>query len=132
MASAPKAMLLTSNVGSIFEQPILMPGWAAEVGAAAERNKVKFLALHLQEVGGKSTTSSVPAIHKLIKLLEKTPGLKEFSAVAGWLDTVGSDISVYTALGVIYFVHKSLVGSTERYNHKQRKYTKLEDGNHVV
>ena len=44
----------------------------------------------------------------------------------------GPDLSVYTALGVLYFVHKSLVGLSERFSHKQGKYIQLDNGNHVV
>jgi hypothetical protein len=48
---APQVLLITANVGSIFEEPAtLIPQWLDQVIAEIQRQTPKFVAIHCQEV----------------------------------------------------------------------------------
>eukprot|EP00095_Tigriopus_kingsejongensis_P001063 snap_masked-scaffold631_size122145-processed-gene-0.21 protein:Tk01063 transcript:snap_masked-scaffold631_size122145-processed-gene-0.21-mRNA-1 annotation:"type i inositol- -trisphosphate 5-phosphatase" len=53
--NSASVMLITANVGSIFEEPeALVPDWLDEVIGHFGAYEPQFVALHFQEVGGKN------------------------------------------------------------------------------
>ncbi|OAD56511.1 Type I inositol 1,4,5-trisphosphate 5-phosphatase [Eufriesea mexicana] len=88
-------LLVTANVGSIFEETIL-------------RLDPKFIALHCQEVGGKSYEHSTRQVEDFVRLLMSSEELRLFDKIRVFLDEDYSSAEHFTALGNFYFVHESL------------------------
>ncbi|XP_050681918.1 inositol polyphosphate-5-phosphatase A isoform X2 [Leptidea sinapis] len=102
-------LLVTANVGSIFEDPsVLVPVWTAEFLQAISRLEPRFVALHLQEVGGKSYEHSARHVQEFVSRLASSPELRPFDKLRVFLDEDFSSPDKFTALGNMYFAHSSL------------------------
>lgn len=110
MASDPVPILLvTANVGSIFEDPsVMLKMWTKEFLETMIRLKPKFVALHCQEVGGKNYEESMQHVEYFVKLLMESDDLKMFDKVRIYLDEDYSSAENFTALGNFYFIHESI------------------------
>lgn len=102
-------LLVTANVGSIFEDPfVMLPIWTAEFLQAVSRMDPKFIALHLQEVGGKAYEKSMQYVKDFVQRLCDCPELRLFDKIRIFLDEDFSSPEKFTALGNLYFAHSSL------------------------
>ncbi|KAK8770008.1 hypothetical protein V5799_013530 [Amblyomma americanum] len=102
-------LLVTANVGSIFEEPrTLLPGWIGEFLRTVKQYQPSFLALHCQEVGGKNYERTMPHVADFIRTLMGSEELSSYSAVQVFLDEDFSCVEKFTALGNLYFIHQSL------------------------
>ncbi|KAL1432098.1 hypothetical protein MTO96_013446 [Rhipicephalus appendiculatus] len=102
-------LLVTANVGSIFEEPrTLLPGWIGEFLRMVKQFQPSFLALHCQEVGGKNYERTMPHVSDFIRTLMGSEELSSYTAVQVFLDEDFSCVEKFTALGNLYFVHQSL------------------------
>eukprot|EP00744_Colponema_vietnamica_P005781 GILI01008437.1.p1 GENE.GILI01008437.1~~GILI01008437.1.p1 ORF type:complete len:480 (+),score=135.36 GILI01008437.1:52-1491(+) len=103
-------LLLTANIGSLFEEPTLIPHWCEQVNKQFDNNlsQFDFIAVHLQEVGGKDKD-----LTNLPQVLEGFTGL--FPLSSHWCSGLISNLDVknkFTALGAIYFVRLEHVASS--------------------
>ncbi|XP_049880596.1 inositol polyphosphate-5-phosphatase A isoform X2 [Pectinophora gossypiella] len=102
-------LLVTANVGSIFEDPsVMLPIWTSEFLAAVSRMDPKFIALHLQEVGGKAYEKSMQYVKDFVERLCSCPELRLYDKIRIFLDEDFSSPDKFTALGNLYFAHSSL------------------------
>lgn len=102
-------LLVTANVGSIFEEPrILLPGWIGEFLQTVKQYQPSFLALHCQEVGGKNYERTMPHVADFIRTLMGSEELANYAAAQVFLDEDFSCVEKFTALGNLYFIHQSL------------------------
>ncbi|XP_063896221.1 uncharacterized protein LOC110381097 isoform X1 [Helicoverpa armigera] len=102
-------LLVTANVGSIFEDPsVMLPIWTSEFLQAVSRMDPKFIALHLQEVGGKAYEKSMQYVQDFVQRLCDCPELRLFDKIRIFLDEDFSSPEKFTALGNMYFAHSSL------------------------
>ncbi|KAI5639443.1 type I inositol 1,4,5-trisphosphate 5-phosphatase [Phthorimaea operculella] len=102
-------LLITANVGSIFEEPsVMLPIWTSEFLAAVSRMDPKFIALHLQEVGGKAYEKSMQYVQDFVERLCGCPELRLYDKIRIFLDEDFSAPDKFTALGNMYFAHSSL------------------------
>ncbi|KAL3187548.1 hypothetical protein MRX96_025054 [Rhipicephalus microplus] len=102
-------LLVTANVGSIFEEPrTLLPGWIGEFLRMVKQFQPSFLALHCQEVGGKNYERTMLHVSDFIRTLMGSEELSSYTAVQVFLDEDFSCVEKFTALGNLYFVHQSL------------------------
>ncbi|XP_063993439.1 inositol polyphosphate-5-phosphatase A isoform X2 [Diachasmimorpha longicaudata] len=102
-------LLITANVGSIFEEPATMlKVWTEEFLSTVSRLDPKFIALHCQEVGGKNYEQSMRHVEDFVRLLMSSEELRLFDKVRVYLDEDFSSAEHFTALGNFYFVHESL------------------------
>lgn len=102
-------LLVTANVGSIFEDPsVMLPIWTAEFLQAVSRMDPKFIALHLQEVGGKAYEKSMQYVKDFVQRLNDCPELRLYDKIRIYLDEDFSSPEKFTALGNMYFAHSSL------------------------
>uniref|UniRef100_A0A1I8PUM0 inositol-polyphosphate 5-phosphatase n=1 Tax=Stomoxys calcitrans TaxID=35570 RepID=A0A1I8PUM0_STOCA len=124
------ALLVTANVGSLFEDPIqlLRPWLIAFLEKVTELNP-EFVALHLQEVGGKTYEKSLEYVEAFIKQLCEAPQMHEYETVRIFMDEDFSSAEHFTALGNLYFVHKRLK-SVRIWNFLTRTWEKAE-GKHI-
>ncbi|KAJ8686768.1 hypothetical protein QAD02_022562 [Eretmocerus hayati] len=102
-------LLVTANVGSIFEEPnVMLKMWTEEFLSAVARLDPKFIALHCQEVGGKNYEESMKHVEDFVRLLITSEELRLFDKVRVFLDEDFSSAEHFTALGNLYFAHESL------------------------
>ncbi|KAJ0170909.1 hypothetical protein K1T71_013681 [Dendrolimus kikuchii] len=102
-------LLVTANVGSIFEEPsVMLPIWTSEFLQAVARMDPKFIALHLQEVGGKTYEKSMQYVQEFVQRLCDCPELRLYDKIRIFLDEDFSSPEKFTALGNMYFAHSSL------------------------
>ncbi|XP_026322989.1 type I inositol 1,4,5-trisphosphate 5-phosphatase [Hyposmocoma kahamanoa] len=102
-------LLVTANVGSIFEDPsVMLPIWTSEFLQAVSRMDPKFIALHLQEVGGKAYEKSMQYVKDFVQRLCDCPELRLYDKIRIFLDEDFSSPEKFTALGNMYFAHASL------------------------
>ncbi|CAG9794866.1 unnamed protein product [Diatraea saccharalis] len=102
-------LLVTANVGSIFEDPsVMLPIWTSEFLQAVARMDPKFIALHLQEVGGKAYEKSMQYVQDFVQRLCDCPELRLYDKIRIFLDEDFSSPEKFTALGNMYFAHSSL------------------------
>ncbi|XP_077297079.1 inositol polyphosphate-5-phosphatase A isoform X2 [Arctopsyche grandis] len=102
-------LLITANVGSIFESPsIMLPMWVTEFLQTITKMEPKFIGLHMQEVGGKTYEKSMQYVQEFIQRLCDSPELRLFDKIRIYLDEDYSSAEKFTALGNVYFIHSSL------------------------
>ncbi|KAJ8985047.1 hypothetical protein NQ317_016958 [Molorchus minor] len=102
-------LLVTANVGSIFEDPTeMLKIWTEEFLSTVSKLDPKFIALHCQEVGGKNYELSMKHVEHFVKLLMSSNELRLFDRIRVFLDEDYSSAENFTALGNLYFVHNSL------------------------
>ncbi|XP_078039774.1 uncharacterized protein LOC144471528 [Augochlora pura] len=102
-------LLVTANVGSIFEEPsVMLKIWTEEFLSTILRLDPKFIALHCQEVGGKNYEKSMRHVEDFVRLLMSSEELRLFDKIRVFLDEDYSSAEHFTALGNFYFVHESL------------------------
>ncbi|XP_028047934.1 inositol polyphosphate-5-phosphatase A isoform X2 [Monomorium pharaonis] len=107
--SGVPVLLITANVGSIFEEPsVMLKIWTEEFLSTISRLDPKFIALHCQEVGGKNYEQSMRHVEDFVRLLMSSEELRLFDKIRVFLDEDYSSAEHFTALGNFYFVHESL------------------------
>ncbi|XP_066998981.1 inositol polyphosphate-5-phosphatase A isoform X2 [Anabrus simplex] len=106
---ATPVMLVTANVGSIFEDPsVMLKIWTEEFLSTVTRLEPKFVALHCQEVGGKNYEKSMKHVEYFVRLLMSSEELRLFDKIRVFLDEDYSSAENFTALGNFYFIHESV------------------------
>ncbi|KAH8417028.1 hypothetical protein KR222_001772 [Zaprionus bogoriensis] len=109
LKSDAKLMLVTANVGSLFEDPKrLLSIWLEEFIAKVTEISPQFLALHLQEVGGKTYEKSMEHVQEFIKNLCDAMYANDYKYVCIYMDEDFKSAEHFTALGNIYFGHTDL------------------------
>uniref|UniRef100_A0A8C6UPH1 inositol-polyphosphate 5-phosphatase n=1 Tax=Neogobius melanostomus TaxID=47308 RepID=A0A8C6UPH1_9GOBI len=118
-------LLVTANVGSLFEDPEnLQKIWLREFYQTVQTHKPHFVALHCQEVGGKNYEASMAHVDCFVKELLSSEALKEYSRARVYLDENYKCQESFTALGSFYFIHDSLK-SIQQFDFKAKKFRKV-------
>ncbi|XP_060527834.1 inositol polyphosphate-5-phosphatase A isoform X1 [Cylas formicarius] len=106
-------LLITANVGSLFEDPkAMLDVWVAELLATVGRLDVKFVALHCQEIGGKDYRENMKYVSDFIKLLLASEELRPFDRARIFVDEEFDVPQNFTSLASFYFVHESLASAS--------------------
>lgn len=102
-------LLLTSNVGSMFEEGHEMIAvWLNSLTSVVNKYKPKIVCIHCQEVGGKDFNISRNLVDSFIEQFLSLQVLEDFDRGRIHLDDDSDDITLFTALGTLYMFHKSL------------------------
>eukprot|EP00064_Thunnus_orientalis_P002617 superscaffoldBa00000197_g2624 len=147
-------LLVTANVGSLFEDPEnLQKTWLREFYQTVQSHKPHFLAVHCQEVGGKNYEASMSHVDSFVKELLSSDAMKEYSRARVYLDenyksqehftrkvaVMGKSLtdtsplrlspepvfySPVKALGSFYFIHESLK-NIHQFDFKAKKFRKV-------
>ncbi|XP_053619847.1 uncharacterized protein 5PtaseI isoform X2 [Plodia interpunctella] len=88
---------------------VMLPIWTSEFLQAVARMDPKFIALHLQEVGGKAYEKSMQYVQDFVQRLCGCPELRLYDKIRIYLDEDFSSPEKFTALGNMYFAHSSLI-----------------------
>ncbi|KAK3758640.1 hypothetical protein RRG08_019549 [Elysia crispata] len=104
-----RTLLITANVGSIFEEPDSMfPGWLKSFFECIQTYKPGILALHCQEVGGKNYEASMQHVNHFVKILLSCEELNKYDRARIFLDEDYTAADKFTALGNLYFIHEDV------------------------
>ncbi|XP_068157792.1 inositol polyphosphate-5-phosphatase A isoform X1 [Drosophila tropicalis] len=102
-------LLVTANVGSLFEDPErLLTIWLEEFFAKISQVHPKFIALHLQEVGGKTYEKSMECVQEFIRRLCDANVMTDYIHVRIYMDEDFQSPEHFTALGNVYFAHRDI------------------------
>ncbi|XP_064344647.1 inositol polyphosphate-5-phosphatase A isoform X4 [Camelus dromedarius] len=124
-ASGTAVLLVTANVGSLFDDPEnLQKNWLREFYQVAHAHRPHFLALHCQEFGGKNYEASMSHVDKFVKELLSSDAMKEYNRARVYLDENYKSQEHFTALGSFYFLHESLK-NIYQFDFKAKKYKKV-------
>lgn len=86
-AQGTGVLLITANVGSLFEDPEnLQKNWLREFYQTVHIHKPHFIALHCQEVGGKNYEASMSHVDKFVKELLSSDEMIEYNRARVYLD----------------------------------------------
>lgn len=102
-----KLLLITSNVGSLFtnDPRQIQTNWLESLKKILCTRQPSFLALHLQEVGGKDYSKYINQIDVFIQKLYDMLTEQNYRNGRAFIDDEFEATS-YTALGNLYMVHK--------------------------
>lgn len=124
--TSTEVLLITANLGSIFEEPDKMiPVWLKEFFTLVTETKAEFIGIHCQEVGGKKYEETMQYVDKFVKLLLAKEEMFQYDKVQIFLDEDFTAIDKFTALGSIFFVHKS-VKNVSLYDFHERMFIPVE------
>ncbi|XP_022424108.1 inositol polyphosphate-5-phosphatase A isoform X9 [Delphinapterus leucas] len=126
-AAAPgtAVLLVTANVGSLFDDPEnLQKNWLREFYQVVHTHRPHFLALHCQEFGGKNYEASMSHVDKFVRELLSGDAMKEYNRARVYLDENYESQEHFTALGSFYFLHESLKNISQ-FDFKAKKYKKV-------
>ncbi|XP_062855366.1 inositol polyphosphate-5-phosphatase A isoform X2 [Trichomycterus rosablanca] len=109
METLTDVLLVTANVGSLFDNlGEIQSDWLREFFTTVDTYKPRFIALHFQEVGGKDYKSNMAHAETFFWIIESSSEMKDFDRVCVYIDTDFKAEDNFTALGSMYFIHKSL------------------------
>ncbi|XP_026099904.1 inositol polyphosphate-5-phosphatase A [Carassius auratus] len=102
-------LLVTANVGSLFDNVGEIEGdWLREFFTTVHMYKPRFVALHFQEVGGKDYMMNMGHAENFFWSIESSSEMADFDRVCVYVDSHFKAVDSFTALGSMYFIHKSL------------------------
>eukprot|EP00051_Salpingoeca_urceolata_P033881 m.22630 g.22630 ORF g.22630 m.22630 type:complete len:409 (+) comp6885_c0_seq2:340-1566(+) len=103
------ALVVTANVGSLFEQvDALLDIWLDAFCAAVDIHNPAFVALHMQEVGGKEYKTSMRFVEVFISRILERESMRRFTCFRAFLDTQFQLEDSFTALGSVFFAEPGL------------------------
>lgn len=109
MESHTDVLLVTANVGSLFDNVgEIERDWLREFFMTVHMYKPRFIALHFQEVGGKDYMSNMGYVDKFFGTIESSSEMADFDRACVYVDSNFKTVDSFTALGSMYFIHKSL------------------------
>uniref|UniRef100_A0A3B3QY62 inositol-polyphosphate 5-phosphatase n=1 Tax=Paramormyrops kingsleyae TaxID=1676925 RepID=A0A3B3QY62_9TELE len=124
-AQGTGVLLVTANVGSLFEDPEnLQKTWLREFYQAVHTYKPHFIAIHCQEVGGKNYEESMTHVDNFVKELLSSDAMKEYNKARIYLDENYKSQEHFTALGSCYFIHETLK-NVQQFDFKAKKFKKV-------
>lgn len=103
---ATKLLLVTSNLGSLFEESIIEERWFAEIVKVVGQLDPDMIAIHCQEIGGKEFEVTMSKVHEFVRKLKRLPCFLEYNRFRVFMDTDFNSADAFTALGNIYLIHK--------------------------
>ncbi|XP_056319132.1 inositol polyphosphate-5-phosphatase A [Danio aesculapii] len=102
-------LLVTANVGSLFDNVgEIERDWLREFFTTVHMYKPRFVALHFQEVGGKDYMVNMGHAENFFWTIESSSEMADFDRVCVYVDSHFKAVDNFTALGSMYFIHKSL------------------------
>ncbi|XP_052419406.1 inositol polyphosphate-5-phosphatase A [Carassius gibelio] len=115
-------LLVTANVGSLFDNVgDIEDDWLHEFFMTVQKHKPCFVALHFQEVGGKDYMVNMGHAENFFRTIESKHEMADFDRVCVYVDSNFKDVDSFTALGSMYFIHKSLK-NIQQYDFSEKEF----------
>lgn len=109
METYTDVLLVTANVGSLFDNVSeIQREWLKELYKTIHTYKPQFIALHFQEVGGKDYMVNMGHADSFFRCIESSEEMRDFDRVCIYVDNQFQAEDRFTALGSMYFIHKTL------------------------
>lgn len=109
METHSDVLLVTANVGSLFDNVgEIQNEWLQELYKTIHSYKPQFIALHFQEVGGKDYMLNMGHAENFFRSIESSEEMRDFDRVCIYVDNKFQAEDSFTALGSMYFIHKTL------------------------
>uniref|UniRef100_A0A3Q0SJ88 inositol-polyphosphate 5-phosphatase n=1 Tax=Amphilophus citrinellus TaxID=61819 RepID=A0A3Q0SJ88_AMPCI len=109
METFTDVLLVTANVGSLFDNVgEIQTEWLQQLYKTIHIYKPQFIALHFQEVGGKDYMLNMGHAEDFFWTLESSEEMKDFDRSCIYVDNQFQVEDSFTALGSMYFIHKTL------------------------
>jgi len=122
------ALLITANVGSLFEnlEKFIEP-WLNQLSQKLADLRPDFVALHMQEVGGKNYKESMQSITPFFKKFLDNEIIKKYDKYLICVDSDFTDESTFTSLSNIYLIHNSVdVNDAQLFDFMENKFFNFE------
>ncbi|KAG8574205.1 hypothetical protein GDO81_009093 [Engystomops pustulosus] len=118
-------LLITANVGSVCDEPDEMEiNWLQEFYKTVQDHQAAFIALHLQEFGGKNYQENMGSADGFIRRLIESEEMSQYNCVQTFIDKDFTQPEKFTALASIYFIHNSLC-NVQIYNFQEKKFISI-------
>ncbi|XP_075715015.1 inositol polyphosphate-5-phosphatase A-like isoform X2 [Rhinoderma darwinii] len=102
-------LLITANIGSVCDEPEeIEKSWLQEFYKTVQDHQSAFIALHLQEFGGKNYQENMGYAENFIRRLMRSEEMSQYNCVQTFIDKDFTQSERFTALASIYFIHNSL------------------------
>ncbi|XP_016409039.1 type I inositol 1,4,5-trisphosphate 5-phosphatase-like isoform X1 [Sinocyclocheilus rhinocerous] len=125
-------LLVTANVGSLFDNVGEIEGdWLREFFMMVHMHKPRFVALHFQEVGGKDYMVNMGHAENFFWTIESSSEMDDFDRVCVYVDSNFRAVDSFTALGSMYFIHKSLK-NIQQYDFNVKEFKAVSGHNKYV
>ncbi|KAK7146383.1 hypothetical protein R3I93_013968 [Phoxinus phoxinus] len=125
-------LLVTANVGSLFDNVGEIEGdWLREFFKTVHMYKPRFVALHFQEVGGKDYMMNMGHAENFFWTIESSSEMADFDRVCVYVDSHFKAVDSFTALGSMYFIHKSLK-NIQQYDFNVKEFKAVSGHNKYV
>ncbi|XP_077079605.1 inositol polyphosphate-5-phosphatase A isoform X1 [Siphateles boraxobius] len=125
-------LLVTANVGSLFDNVGEIEGdWLREFFTTVHMYKPRFVALHFQEVGGKDYMMNMGHAENFFWTIESSSEMADFDRVCVYVDSHFKAVDSFTALGSMYFIHKSLK-NIQQYDFNVKEFKAVSGHNKYV
>ncbi|KAF5907320.1 type I inositol 1,4,5-trisphosphate 5-phosphatase-like isoform X1, partial [Clarias magur] len=109
MENFTDVLLVTANVGSLFDNlGDIQERWLLQFYQIVNKYKPCFIAMHFQEVGGKEYEKNMVHAQNFFGNVQSSKEMSDFDRVCVYIDSDFRTEDNFTALGSIYFIHKSL------------------------
>ncbi|TSL97361.1 Type I inositol 1,4,5-trisphosphate 5-phosphatase [Bagarius yarrelli] len=92
----------------LFNLGEIQNDWLREFYTTVDTYKPRFVALHFQEVGGKDYKANMAYAENFFWTIESSTEMSDFDRTCVYVDSDFKTEDNFTALGSIYFIHKSL------------------------
>ncbi|KAH7731983.1 IPP-5 protein [Aphelenchoides avenae] len=132
MVKMPELLLITSNVGSLFdEKPQTRKAWLTRVAKAIRIRSPAFVMLHMQETGGKNFKLYTKDVPSVVEELHRHL-LPDYKHCRAFLDLDYECLEEYTALGAVAFVHRNHVAQVRQYHFGKGKFVSIDNDPFVL
>ncbi|KAG1974157.1 inositol polyphosphate-5-phosphatase A [Pimephales promelas] len=132
METYTDVLLVTANVGSLFDNVGEIEGdWLREFFTTVHMYKPRFVALHFQEVGGKDYMMNMGHAENFFWTIESSSEMADFDRVCVYVDSHFKAVDSFTALGSMYFIHKSLK-NIQQYDFNVKEFKAVSGHNKYV
>ncbi|KAI8492935.1 Type I inositol 1,4,5-trisphosphate 5-phosphatase [Branchiostoma belcheri] len=93
----PGMLLVSANVGSIFEDPDnMLPVWLTEFLSTINRVRPQFIAMHCQEIGGKNYETSMQHVDVFVERLLISEEMQGYDRARIFLDEDFKTVESFT------------------------------------
>lgn len=130
--SSVPILLITANVGSIFDDPQnLFSQWMLQMCQQIRTQNPAFVGIHCQEVGGKKFEQSMKNVDEFVNKLCSSLSDLGFKRTVAFIDENFTAYEKFTALGSIYFLHESWKNTVEIYDWQNRSFSRVTDSSQM-
>ncbi|RNA27849.1 type I inositol 1-4-5-trisphosphate 5-phosphatase-like [Brachionus plicatilis] len=119
-----KVLLVTANVGTIFENlDVLLEPWLNEFTNKISVLEPEFIALHMQEIGGKNYKTSMQSVDPFFKKFLSNEIIQQYNKYLIVIDSDFTDDKNFTSLCNVYLIHNNLKDEeVQLYNFSEKYY----------